>query len=130
MERARFPAIFGIVERRFEIRSNIVRSLVYSNVFTSSLFTWAVSAALLGGPMDATAADLALKMPVKAPAAAVAAPIYSWTGWYGGIHGGYGWGGSPPRGADGPWTAPPPPVWALNGPGAAPLPIARSQTNG
>jgi len=62
MQRARFPAIFGIVDRRFEIRSNIVRSLVYSNVFTSSLFTWAVSAALLGGPMDATAADLALKM--------------------------------------------------------------------
>jgi outer membrane immunogenic protein len=88
------------VDRRFEIRSNIVRNLVYSNVFKSSIFTssifWAVAAALLGGPTDATAADLALKMPVKAPVAAVAEPIYSWTGWYGGLSGGYGSGHSDP----------------------------------
>jgi outer membrane immunogenic protein len=122
--------VFSIVDRRFEIRSNIVRKLVYSSVFTSSLFTWAVSAALLGGPMDATAADLALKMPVKAPVAAVAAPIYSWTGWYGGIHGGYGWGNSRPGAAIDPGTVALPPSWAINGPVPAAIAIADPQTKG
>jgi outer membrane immunogenic protein len=131
MQRARFPAMvfLGIVDRRFEIRSNIVRKLVYSSVFTSSIF-WAVAAALLGGPMDATAADLALKMPVKAPVATVAAPIYSWTGWYGGIHGGYGWGDSRPGAAIDPGTVPLPPLWSINGPVPGAIAIADPRTKG
>jgi outer membrane immunogenic protein len=38
------------------------------------------------------AADLPRSMPTKAPA--VFAPVYSWTGFYLGINGGYGWGES------------------------------------
>jgi outer membrane immunogenic protein len=37
-------------------------------------------------------AAAAADMPVKAPPRAVAAAVYSWTGFYAGIHGGYGWG--------------------------------------
>jgi outer membrane immunogenic protein len=44
-----------------------------------------VASLLIGG--SATAADLPTKMPVKAPPA----PVAIWNGWYGGIHGGYGW---------------------------------------
>ena len=51
----------------------------------------AAIAALVGGP--ALAADIPLKAP---PAAAV---VYNWTGFYGGIHGGYGW-------ADTRWNGP------------------------
>ena len=50
-------------------------------------------AAIAGGalaalPFGANAAD----MPVKAPPRTVAAAVFSWTGFYAGIHGGYGWG--------------------------------------
>ena len=38
----------------------------------------------------AFAADLATKMPVKAPPP-VPAPIYGWTGWYAGLNAGYAW---------------------------------------
>lgn len=38
----------------------------------------------------ALAADMGRKMPVKAPPPAPA-PAYSWTGWYVGLNGGYGW---------------------------------------
>lgn len=44
--------------------------------------------ALAALPFAANAAD----MPVKAPPRAVAAAVFSWTGLYAGIHGGYGWG--------------------------------------
>ena len=43
-------------------------------------------AALIGTP--AFAADMAVKAPPPAP---VAAPVYSWTGFYVGANGGYGW---------------------------------------
>jgi outer membrane immunogenic protein len=38
----------------------------------------------------AFAADMAVKMPVKAPPPAPV-PVYSWTGFYIGANGGYGW---------------------------------------
>lgn len=107
-----------------------MRNLVHSSVFTSSLFTWAVLAALLCGPMDATAADLALQMPVKAPVAAVAAPIYSWTGWYGGLSGGYGWGHSDPGAVITPASFPLPPGFALEPPVPPPGSIADPDVKG
>ena len=47
----------------------------------------AVTAGLIATPL--LAADLPARMPVKAPVAA----IFNWTGFYGGLNGGYGWGG-------------------------------------
>lgn len=44
----------------------------------------------LGIVQVASAAD----MPVKAPMAPAAAPIYNWTGFYVGLQGGYAWGSS------------------------------------
>jgi outer membrane immunogenic protein len=41
---------------------------------------------------SAVAADLPARMPTKAPV--TYAPAYNWSGWYLGINGGYGWGGS------------------------------------
>ena len=41
--------------------------------------------------LPASAADLRRPMPVKAPPASVAT-LYSWTGCYVGVHGGYAWG--------------------------------------
>jgi outer membrane immunogenic protein len=53
-----------------------------------SLFIIGISAtALLVAP--AMAADMPLKMPVKVPPPAL---VSSWSGFYGGINGGYGWG--------------------------------------
>jgi outer membrane immunogenic protein len=42
-----------------------------------------------------TQATLAADMPVKAPAAPAAAPLYNWHGFYVGGHIGYGWGSDP-----------------------------------
>ena len=54
-----------------------------------------VVVALLAGSAiaDIPAAGLAADIPVKAPPP-VAAIVSGWTGFYFGIHGGYGWGGS------------------------------------
>ena len=52
-----------------------------------SVFATVVSAGLFAAA-SAQAADIAAPV-YKAP---VVAPAYSWTGWYGGISGGYGWG--------------------------------------
>ena len=51
------------------------------------LATVIAAIALIGTP--AFAADMAVKMPVKAPPPA---PLYSWTGWYVGGNVGYSWG--------------------------------------
>lgn len=51
-----------------------------------------LSAALLLSPALANAADLAVKAPPVAPAAA----LYNWTGFYVGVNGGYGWGRQDP----------------------------------
>ncbi len=47
----------------------------------------ALLAAVFTGP--ALAADIPVKAPVRA---AAFMPVFSWTGLYGGVHGGYGWG--------------------------------------
>jgi outer membrane immunogenic protein len=53
-----------------------------------SKLEWAIASALLAGSMStAFAADL----PVKAPPPPPPAPVLSWTGFYIGINGGYGW---------------------------------------
>lgn len=49
-------------------------------------------AVLLGGATAASAADLGRGMPVKAP---VMAPAYNWSGFYAGLHAGYGWADDP-----------------------------------
>jgi outer membrane immunogenic protein len=49
------------------------------------------TAFILSASSVAFAADMAVKMPVKAPPPP-SAPVYSWTGWYIGANGGYGWG--------------------------------------
>ena len=51
---------------------------------------WATAAAT--GVLALSTAALAADMPVKAPPRTAAAAVYSWTGFYAGIHGGYGWG--------------------------------------
>jgi outer membrane immunogenic protein len=51
------------------------------------------AAASLLALMAVAAPALAADAPVKAPArAAAVAPMFNWTGWYGGLHAGYGWG--------------------------------------
>jgi outer membrane immunogenic protein len=54
-----------------------------------SLF--AITAFILAASGSAFAADMAVKMPVKAPPPPPA-PVYSWTGWYVGGNVGYSWG--------------------------------------
>ena len=49
-----------------------------------------VSAAAMAAS-TAFAADLPARMPVKAPMYSPA-PVVNWTGFYGGLNGGYGWG--------------------------------------
>jgi outer membrane immunogenic protein len=62
-----------------------------------SLFTASVSAlALVAGLVSAQAADIQQRAVVKAPP--IVAPVFTWTGPYVGISGGYGWGDS--RGFD------------------------------
>lgn len=56
------------------------------------LKTLLAGTALCLAPLTALAADLPARIPIKAPAA-VAAPAFSWTGFYVGGHVGYGWGG-------------------------------------
>ena len=48
------------------------------------------SAALFAMVSVASAADLAARHYTKAPAP-IASPLYNWTGFYAGVHGGYGW---------------------------------------
>lgn len=55
------------------------RRLIVTNILAAVLSVGAVQAA-----------DLPARMPVKAPV--VAAPIFTWTGFYVGAHAGYGWG--------------------------------------
>jgi outer membrane immunogenic protein len=54
------------------------------------LATAITAIALIGTP--AFAADIARKMPVKAPPPPPPAPVYNWTGWYVGGNVGYSWG--------------------------------------
>lgn len=71
-----------------------MRSAFRSILFNSAKSTAAsavLSAAVFAGMMPAEAADLLAPMPVKA-APFVPAPVFSWSGWYVGLHGGYGWG--------------------------------------
>src|SRR5215470_3848757 len=49
---------------------------------------WTAAIALIATP--AFAADIAVKMPVKAPPPPPV-PVFSWTGFYAGINGGYAW---------------------------------------
>ena len=51
----------------------------------------AVAMAVLASAPSALAADLRARMPVKSPPPVVSA-LYSWTGCYVGVHGGYAWG--------------------------------------
>jgi outer membrane immunogenic protein len=51
----------------------------------------AISVAAVGLSTGALAADM--RMPMKAPPAPIAA-VFSWTGFYVGINGGWGWGRS------------------------------------
>jgi outer membrane immunogenic protein len=59
------------------------------NKLISSL---AGAAFILAASESAFAADLARKMPVKAPPPPPPVPVYSWTGWYVGGNVGYGFG--------------------------------------
>jgi hypothetical protein len=63
-----------------------MRKFVRSSVAAATLSSlWLLST---GAFAPARAADI----PVKAPVVAV--PAWTWTGLYGGLHGGYGWGRS------------------------------------
>jgi outer membrane immunogenic protein len=55
---------------------------------TKSLIVLAAVTTLIGTPV--LAADMALKAPMPAPV-----PAWSWTGFYVGLNGGYGWGNDP-----------------------------------
>ena len=66
------------------------------------LLTAGVSAlALIAGLASVQAADIQQRQVVKAPAMVGAAPIFTWTGPYVGISGGYGWGDGGRFDADG-----------------------------
>jgi outer membrane immunogenic protein len=58
---------------------------MFSGAAMKRLATAIATIALVG--TSAFAADMAVKAPPPAPA-----PVYSWTGWYGGGNVGYGWG--------------------------------------
>jgi outer membrane immunogenic protein len=72
--------------------SYVVR--VYGEIPMKSVLVASVAALALGaGLVSANAADIQQRaMPTKAPA--YVAPVYTWTGPYIGISGGYGWGSS------------------------------------
>jgi outer membrane immunogenic protein len=56
----------------------------------TAVFILAAAAATLGAVGSAVSADLPTKAPIyKAPPPPP--PVYSWTGWYLGVNGGYGW---------------------------------------
>jgi len=59
-----------------------------------------IAAALLAGTAIASAADLPARTYTKA-APVYAAPAYNWTGFYAGVHGGYGWSDSITAGTPG-----------------------------
>jgi outer membrane immunogenic protein len=67
---------------------DIMRGLVRLGVAAAALSLGLTS--IEGGVAPAHAADMPRAMPVKAPV--VASASYNWSGLYGGIHGGYGWG--------------------------------------
>jgi outer membrane immunogenic protein len=75
------------------------------------------------------AADLPAPMPVMAP---VPAPVrvFSWTGWYGGLSGGYGWGHSDPGAVITPASFPLPPGFVLDPPVPPPGSIADPDVKG
>jgi len=56
----------------------------------TKIVTLLAAALSLGFVQAASAADMPVKMPVKA--APIVAPVYNWTGFYVGINGGIGWG--------------------------------------
>jgi len=57
----------------------------------NKIFVAFAAAAIAAVSLPAVAADLPARMPVKAPIAAPS-PAYNWSGFYFGVHAGYGWG--------------------------------------
>ncbi|HVY58882.1 MAG TPA: outer membrane beta-barrel protein [Xanthobacteraceae bacterium] len=84
-----------------------------------------------GTVFAATLAGLALAGPAFAgPETPVAVPIYPWSGWYGGIHGGYGWGDGNASGIVDPGTVPLSPGWVVTAPVPAAFAIADPDPKG
>jgi outer membrane immunogenic protein len=60
----------------------------------------------------------------------VMSPIFSWEGWYAGIHGGYGWGDSSSSGVVDPSTVPLAPGWVVTAPVPGPFAIPDADPSG